>query len=333
MRIINKQVLCKQPGRYMAWPSIAAAPNGDLLVVFSGDRDAHVSNDGNVQMIRSRDYGLTWCPAATVFDTGIDDRDSGILVTARGTVLVSWFTGPYGGPWQGHWSIRSTDNGHTWASPQRTSVTTPHGPIQLDDGRLLFIGQRPHCSHVSPGCENLVPSESPYQVSVEESRDDGQSWHPLSDFPIPPHEQMLSYDEPHLIERDDGMLIALFRDFNGDHFMRQSESVDGGATWAPPRSTPICGFPPHLLRLNDRRIIVSYAKRWPPYGIYACASSDGGATWDLDHEIRLSEAFDGDLGYPASVQLADGSIWTVYYQVDQLREKPSIMGTHWRLDT
>ena len=316
----------------MGWPSIALVPNGDLLVVFSGDRDAHVSNDGKVQMIRSRDNGRTWSAAETVFDTDIDDRDSGIIVTARGAVLVSWFTGPYGGRWQGHWVIRSIDNGHTWESPVRTDVATPHGPIQLKDGRLLFAGQRPHCSHVPPGCDNLAAGASPYEVSVVESRDDGRTWHPLAVFPIPPHERMLSFDEPHLLERDDGILIAMFRDCNGAHYMRRSESTDGGLTWLPIVTTSIRGLPPHLLCLSDSRILLTYARRWAPYGVYACVSDDNGTTWDPAHEYRLSVATEDDLGYPASVQLADDSIWTVYYQVDQPGEKPCIMGTHWRLD-
>ena len=314
----------------MGWPSIAQVPNGDLLVVFSGDRDAHVSNDGKVQMIRSSDAGSTWSAAETIFDTGIDDRDSGITVTARGTVLVSWFTGPYGGPWQGHWMVRSTDNGHTWESPVGTSVSAPHGPIQLKEGRLLFAGQRPHCSHVPSGSDNLMPGESPYEVALAESRDDGCSWHPVAVFPIPSHERMLSYDEPHLLERDDGTLIAMFRDCNGEHFMRQSESTDGGLTWFSAVATPIRGLPPHLLHLGDNRLLLTYARRWPPYGVFACISDDNGTTWNPEGEFRLSDALGDDLGYPASVKLADGTIWTVYYQVDQPGEKPCIMGTHWR---
>jgi len=39
----------------------------------------------------------------------------------------------------------------------------------------------------------------------------------------------------------------------------------------------------------------------------------------------------GDLGYPASVQLDDGSIFTIFYQIDQPGEKTSLMGTRWRL--
>jgi hypothetical protein len=39
----------------------------------------------------------------------------------------------------------------------------------------------------------------------------------------------------------------------------------------------------------------------------------------------------GDLGYPASVQLPDGSIYTVYYQIDKPHEKTSLMGTNWKI--
>ncbi len=33
------RILCKQPDRYIGWPSIARLKSGELLVVFSGDRD------------------------------------------------------------------------------------------------------------------------------------------------------------------------------------------------------------------------------------------------------------------------------------------------------
>ena len=91
------------------------------------------------------------------------------------------------------------------------------------------------------------------------------------------------------------------------------------------------GYPPHLIRLSNGWLLSAYAKRWPPYGAFACISRDHGKTWDVRREIRLSKAFNGDLGYPASVQLPDDSLWTVYYEVDQTGEKPCFMGTHWRL--
>lgn len=318
-RILAIKTLCKQPGRFIGWPSIAQAPNGDLLAVFSGDRSAHISPDGKVQMVRSADGGATWSEPMTVFDTPIDDRDSGIIRTAKGTMLVSWFTGLGGGEWQGHWVIRSDDHGHTWGAPVRTGVTAPHGPIQLQDGRILFAGQRPHESHGET-----------FDVAIQESLDDGRSWRTLAAFPVPEGAPMLSYDECHVAECAGGGLLILFRDCFEPHRIRQSESADGGTTWTPPRTTALHGYPPHVIRLRDNRLLTVYAKRWEPFGQYACLSRDQGATWDTAREIRLAAAWDPDIGYPASVQLDDGTVWTVYYQPEHPGEQPCLVGTHWR---
>ena len=69
----------------------------------------------------------------------------------------------------------------------------------------------------------------------------------------------------------------------------------------------------------------SYGHRRAPYGVRACLSRDGCETWDTDNEIVLRDdgfTTDGtvagkgtpaDLGYPRTVELADGSLFTVYY--------------------
>ncbi|HOZ48569.1 MAG TPA: sialidase family protein [Candidatus Hydrogenedentes bacterium] len=318
--ILSVQVLCKEPGRYIGWPSIAQTPGGDLLAVFSGDRTAHISPDGKVQMVRSEDGGQTWSAPETVFDSPIDDRDSGIIRTAKGTMLVSWFTNPGGGPWQGHWVIRSTDAGRTWGEPIRTEVTTPHGPTQLSDGRILFVGQRPHESHGKP-----------YDVGIQESADDGQTWQTIGAFPVPEGAHMLSYDECHVVECADGSLVILFRDCNEPHLAHQSESRDGGRTWSAPHTTRMHGYPPHVIRLRNDWLLAVYGKRWEPFGEFACVSTDSGVTWNVEQEAMLATAPNGDLGYPASVQLDDGTIWTVYYQAEQDGETPCLMGTHWRI--
>ena len=48
-------------------------------------------------------------------------------------------------------------------------------------------------------------------------------------------------------------------------------------------------------------------------------------------ERIVQAAPNNDLGYPAAVQLSDGSIITVYYQVDEVGEKTCLMGTRWRV--
>ena len=316
--ITDSKILCSQPGKYIGWPSIALAPNGDLLAVFSGNRAGHVSNDGIIQMVRSSDGGKTWSSEVTVYDTPIDDRDVGIIQTDDGTMLVDWFTGPYGTEWQGHWTVRSVDNGYTWAPPVRTEVTTPHGPIQLSDGRILFIGQRPHCSHTDD-----------FDVGIQQSVDDGLSWQTVGTFPVPAGD--LHYDECHVVECASGKLVIVFRDEFSPHVMQQSESKDGGATWSAVHTTNVQGYPQHVIRLQNNWLLAVYGKRWAPFGEYACISKDEGVTWDVENEIKLISAPNDDLGYPASTQLPDGSIWTVYYQQEIGGEMPCLMGTHWRI--
>ena len=92
------------------------------------------------------------------------------------------------------------------------------------------------------------------------------------------------------------------------------------------------GKPPHLLRLADGRLLVTYGYRHEPYGERACLSHDGGRTWDYAHELILrDDAPTGDLGYPATTQLDDGTLLTVYYQQERAGEMTCLMTTHWRL--
>ena len=39
------------------------------------------------------------------------------------------------------WMIRSPDGGVTWSARYDCLVNSPHGPIQLSDGRLLYAGK------------------------------------------------------------------------------------------------------------------------------------------------------------------------------------------------
>lgn len=327
-------VICKQPGRYIGWPTIARTSKGELIATFSGDRDAHVCPWGKTQMVRSLDQGKTWSDVVTINNTPLDDRDTGIIETCKGTLLVSWFTSTYFeqpgifrhswqqhadkiGPetrkqWLGHWVRRSEDNGQTWSDPSRTVATAPHGPIQLRDGRLVYVG-------AGDG------------VVVEQSKDDGISWQQIAKVPCPP---FVYAQEPHVVECSNGRLVAMFRNEHPDpsqRYLGQAESDDGGRTWTTIHATAIWGYPPHLSRLSDGRLLLVYGHRRPPYGQRACLSADNGQTWDTKHAIALVDAPDGDLGYPASVQLDDGTILTTYYQKERPGEKPCLMGTHWRL--
>jgi hypothetical protein len=60
-------------------------------------------------------------------------------------------------------------------------------------------------------------------------------------------------------------------------------------------------------------------------------SEDHGRSWTYHYVLR-DDGPDGDLGYPASVELTDGSILTVYYQKPATAaDKCGLLWTRWRL--
>ena len=179
------------------------------------------------------------------------------------------------------------------------------------------------------------------ELTVEISEDEARSWRQIATIACPPEAPVTRMHEPHVVETGNGNLVAQirFHYFHSDgrrddtlSYLYQSVSRDYGQSWSTAAKTRVLGYPPHLIRLDNGWLLSVYARRFAPFGEYACISTDGGGSWETDREILLSAGLDGDLGYPASTQLADGSIFTVYYQKDGENEKPCLMGTHWRLD-
>lgn len=72
------------------------------------------------------------------------------------------------------------------------------------------------------------------------------------------------------------------------------------------------GSPAHLMLHSNGTLVSVYGHRDVPYGIKAMFSKDGGETWDID-SIILGDEVSSDLGYPASVELKNGDILTVFY--------------------
>ena len=346
---------------YFGWPSITRMANGTLAVVASGLRHAHVCPFGRTVICFSQDEGRTWTSPVVVNDTPIDDRDAGILALGGNKLLVSWFTSDmrrykghlplgedaspelvqrYGDAlrrfddatvdrWLGSWVRRSDDGGETWETPLRVAVTAPHGPIRLGDGSLLYLGK-------------TYQKDAGGAIQAWRSQSDGELWEPLGSVPLIAGTVEANYHEPHVAELPDGRLIGLIRieDSAGApnlaaagvvHFsMAQSESHDGGLTWTPAHPLGFHGSPPHLLQHSSGALIAVYGYRLPPYGQRAMVSTDGGATWIYDYVLR-DDGPDGDLGYPASVELSDGSVLTICYQkAGHAEEKCSLLWTRWR---
>jgi len=348
-------IISRDADHYHGWPTLVRRANGELLVSYSGGRAAHVCPFGRVEMIRSTDNGRTWSDPVTLVETKIDDRDSGVLETAKGTILVTTFTSLAYEPildkasklkpgdkgawpadklkrWQdvhnqlsaegrkallGSWVIRSTDGGKTWSKPQDSLVNSPHGPVQLRDGRVLYAGR------------DLWRTN---RIGVVESTDDGQTWKWLAEIPTRAGDDAKNYHELHAVETADGKLIVQIRNHNkaesGETL--QSESTDGGKTWSSPHAIGVWGLPSHLLRLRDGRLLMTYGYRRKPFGNQARVSSDGGKTWSAPITVS-DDGAGGDLGYPSTVELADGTLLSVWYE--QLASSPLavLRQAHWKL--
>jgi Neuraminidase (sialidase) len=342
-------VITRQPRYYHAWPTLARRKNGELIVTYSGSREAHVCPFGRVEMIRSFDEGKTWSWPQVLMDTAIDDRDSGVVETPRGTLLVTTFTSlafekvlaeakgwdaERMERWQavvrattpqqkkglvGAWMLRSTDGGLTWSSPYKVPVMAPHGPVVTPSGRLLYAGVE-------------YPDDKGRRVGLWESKDDGLTWQWVAPIPGRPSDDTNNFHELHLVEAADGRLIAHVRNHNkeNDRETLQSESNDGGRTWSVVHPIGVWGLPSHLLRLRDGRLLMTYSYRRDPRGNQARVSADNGRTWSAP--IVLSDDGTGDLGYPSTVELPGGDLLSVWYEYQQSSGALSVLKQlRWRL--
>ncbi|MBT5319591.1 MAG: exo-alpha-sialidase, partial [Chloroflexi bacterium] len=66
-----------------------------------------------------------------------------------------------------------------------------------------------------------------------------------------------------------------------------------------------------------------------PYGIHAVLSDDNGASWNEPVVLR-DDGGNHDIGYPRSVQRADGQVVTVYYYNDSPEGERYIAATIWK---
>jgi hypothetical protein len=340
--------ISQQPEFYHGWATLAARRNGELLVAYSGGRETHVCPFGRVELIRSRDGGRTWSWPEVLMDSPIDDRDAGVLETPSGSLLVTTFTSlAYESVlksasgwdpqklarWQavnlrstpeqrqallGTWMLRSTDGGMTWSAPFRVPVNSPHGPVAVSGGRLIYAGKQLW----QPG----------QKVGVCESVDDGRSWRWLADIPSRPGDTVVEYHELHAVEAADGRIIVHIRNHNPQNAGEtlQTESADGGKSFATPHPIGVWGLPSHLLRLRDGRLLMSYGYRRAPFGNQARISSDHGRTWSAPMVIS-DDGAGGDLGYPATVELPDGQLLTVWYEALKSSPRAVLRQARWQI--
>lgn len=262
-------------------------------------------------------YQFRWYP----LETGRKLLEQGVVLYAR--VEGKGWTRPESDsdwakavhPWVrshgGSFIQRSIDGGHTWeetvtldTSPYRGGYSN-HGGTVAEDGKIhLALGARGG-NHGS--------------LMVLTSEDDGVTWDAAV---VVAEEPEIKPSEPSICALPGGKLLLVARTGVGHKDagqIYQSISEDQGRSWSPLVPTPMFGHPPHLLRLSDGRVLCSYGNRREPFEIKACLSEDGGSSWLMDREIKIRENLPSrNLGYPTTVELEPGRLFTIYYGEDSL---------------
>lgn len=349
-----KEITCSNndsPFMYFAWPSVTRLQDGTLAMVTSGLRLEHICPFGKGVISYSKDEGKTWTRPAVVIDTPLDDRDSGIVPFGKNRVIFTSFNNTTGfqrmindrrrtstdsvvrakadlidaylnyveamgdsEKYVGSTYCMSDDGGYTFGKVKTCPVTSPHGPCCLNDGTLLWVGRR--FSKINKFDDGKIPFIQVYKLG------ENDEFEYVTDIENVSDEDGLLYScEPHTIQLPSGKIIVHIRvqrydaDKQRTFTIYQSESLDGGKTFSKPRRLlgALGGSPAHLLRHSSGKLISVYGYREDPHGIRAMISDDDGETWDTDW-ILDAQGANEDLGYPASVELKDGSILTLYYE-------------------
>ncbi|MBQ4086627.1 MAG: exo-alpha-sialidase [Clostridia bacterium] len=344
---------------YFGWPTVTRLRDGKLMLVTSGMRYQHVCPFGKCVGSVSCDEGKTWSPMMILIDTPLDDRDGGICAFGESNVIVTSFNNttefqrsanvPYddkdwddrgreeieymnaylnivdkGGEQEkylGSTFIISHDNGVTFSEVKKIPVSSPHGPCELPDGTLLYVGRR------------FDANDGDNEIHYYKVYSDG-SYEKLGEI-----EGCLegALDcEPHAIVAGDKVIVHIrVQDDKGLFTTFQSNASLSDLKFSKPRQilSDRGGAPAHLLKHSSGALISTYGYRAEPFGVRAMISYDDGKTWSKDHVIYDNKGITADLGYPSSVELSDGRILTIYYAHPESARKPAvIMQTIWSIE-
>lgn len=278
-------IIDRRPGRYLSFPDVALAGNGELVTVYR-EADEHVAEERSRLLCRrSRDLGRTWsapeilhaahghCPRLTRL------ADGGLLAIDDGTHSL-YRLAPEGGPF-----------GMTpFAGPV---IGLPDRLLVLDEDRWLTAGHSHRGSFPHPTIR-----QGPAEERVFLSTDQGRSFTALSVMAFDP---FLVLCEASMTTLPDGRLLALLRENSFVYEpMYAAVSDDGGSTWTLPRPTPLIGHRPTLGLTDAGKLLVTYRNVGP---------DPGTAAWlgDLD-ELLSDFAVAGRLPDPNHVRRTDDGL-------------------------
>jgi hypothetical protein len=277
--------------RHSAFPSIAQAPSGELVMVWRGDYDHEASRTGQIYRAVSRDQGVTWSGERVVSLPGGDKRDPSLSFIA-GHEYLTYFTGSASNSAEG--AFVSRDGG----APVRIDAL-PYAAISapvvlLPDGRLgtAFYAKKPG--------ESLVTAWMAW------SSDLGASW--TTNRII---NSGLDTAEPWLVV--DGATVHMFARW-GSSAIAVRDSADSGRTFpAAPRVvvTDCTGRPTTYRTTAGTLVMICRGPLSQGKHAKVVFSLDHAASWNVGPTVLAAPAGPIGMTYAAMIEPRPGVIVTV----------------------
>ena len=333
---------------YFAWPTVARLQNGTIAVGASGYRVEHICPFGKAVVSFSDDGGETYSEPRSIIDTVLDDRDTGFTVFGESGLMVTSFTKDietlrekmpqtqecidYINSVSAETEAEaigvnfriSHDYGKTFGEIYKSPVSSPHGPTVLNDGTVLWVGR-------ILGIHNHIEAHTINTSTGEMTLRGKMDLYKCDEF------EDIYFYEPHAVQLADGKIICHLRAENKAKTMftlYQTVSLDNGVTWSKPKKIikDDSGAPSYLFVHSSGTLIAAFSHREMPYGIHIILSSDGGESWSEEFTI-YKNLYTDDLGYPATTELDDGSLLTVFYAKDNEESPAVIRQQKWKIKT
>ena len=332
-------VISGRPQKYHGWPTIARRANGQLLVVVPADARACLSLwTRRTDHLRRRRENLERASGADGHE--IDDRDSGVIETAKGSILVTTFTslayvpglekvprrletGPKS-------SLAEGETRSLAGRAQSIERSRAAGIARCLDACVRPTAARPSANRTAAwstapmGRFNLPTDASftPARTSGRASRGSVSASRPTTDRPgrgmADSHTRWRRRRRTTTNcmpwKQRTGRIVAQIRNHNKAN---SGETLQSNRTTAArPGRCPIrsvCGGA--LAPGATGRRSLADELRPSPQALRESGpvSADEGRTWSAAI-IVSGDGPGGDLGYPSTVQLGDGSLVTVWYE-------------------
>ncbi len=317
---IRHHAVYKKQGRFAGWPANNGIWSwGDEIVVGftlgyykrnpSGGHAIDRIRRSVVRQARSLDGGETWSVEVPSF-LDKDDKERKVADSPGGfdfsnpDVAVRFRQAKF---------YVSSDRCKTWQGPFRLPTFGRKGLLARTD--YLIEGKHRLTAFVAATKDNGREGQ-PLCIRTE---DGGKTWKLVGWICAEPPQGYGYAIMPSTVSvPGDGYLSMIRRGgvFDGTKrwWLEAYLSPNQGKAWYRLLEPTIdnAGNPASMIRLEDGRIALTYGWRHDPYGVRAMLSKDDGQTWGDEIVLRCDGA-SWDIGYPRTVQRADGKCVTIYY--------------------